>query len=169
MLSHGQTMLSYFFSVADFSWPPKYATAAPTILNALQPYITLTTAYSTNSLIIQYSFDSHRLYFLCIRHSILFHGPYSVIMRFQWSFKIQNGIFSAVYNRAYPSLHSFGRVHWVPVLSNFSSIPTLPAFRKRLNYHFFLVPFPVFPHHPLSSCFVMSTHPQIRGQTHPTA
>ena len=51
---------------------------------------------------------------------------------------------------------------WNKLLGHLSSISTLPAFRKRLEHHLFWVPFPVIPHHPLASCFVMSAHPQMR-------
>ena len=51
---------------------------------------------------------------------------------------------------------------WNKLPGYFSSISTLPAFRKRLKHHLFRVPFPVIPHHPLASRFEMSAHPQMQ-------
>ena len=51
---------------------------------------------------------------------------------------------------------------WNKLPGHLSSISTLPAFRKRLKQQLFWVPFPVIPHHPLASRFVMSAHPQMR-------
>ena len=50
---------------------------------------------------------------------------------------------------------------WNKLPGHLSSISTLPAFRKRLKHHLFWVPFPMIPHHPLASRFVMSAHPQM--------
>ena len=38
---------------------------------------------------------------------------------------------------------------WNKLPGHLSSISTLPAFRKRLKHHLFLMPFSVIPHHPL--------------------
>ena len=48
---------------------------------------------------------------------------------------------------------------WNRLPCHLSSISAPPAFRKRLKHHLFLSVFLVFPLHPLTSRFVMSSNP----------
>ena len=58
--------------------------------------------------------------------------------------------------------HLLPRVFGINSQVIFHPFPLFPLSRRDLSTIFFWVPFPVIPHHPLASRFVMSAHPQMR-------